>query len=276
MAYRSVSPPFVFDVAALTRVGRYRDHNEDAFSLAAAASGSVVGPPLSQATRRAGAIVCGVYDGCGGSRAGAFPSQVVARVVHEALPEGWWCTAPAALGSLLASAVQTAAQYLFHHRVGMGTTATLVAAVHHQLHLAHVGDSRVYLLRDDTLTQLSRDHTLVAELRERGLLKPEEQVGIVHRNVMLRVLGVSESVEVDAHTIDLLPGDRVLLCSDGLSDKLDDAQMAAVLRQHLDPSTACRALLDAAEEADGSDNLTVVVVTVALSEGGPPSTREGG
>jgi PPM family protein phosphatase len=223
------------------------------------------GPPSLHAMLAAGAVVCGVYDGCGGSKAGELPSQVVARIVDETLPLAWSSMSSTDLGSQLVLAVRTAGQRLFNQHVGMGTTATLVAALDNHLHLAHVADSRAYLFRDSSLMQLSRDHTLVAALLENGQLKPEDVASFPHRRVILRALGTLEHVAVDAHSLDVQPGDKVLLCSDGVSSMIDDAQLAAILCTTINPEMGCSALIEAAEQAGGHDNETVVPLAVEAS-----------
>jgi PPM family protein phosphatase len=262
MATRSSHHPLTFRVAARTNIGRCRDHNEDAFSIAVPGAKTTHGPPSSHATLTGGAVVCGVFDGCGSSTVGNVPSQVVARAVEEMMHSAWSSMSCEDLGSQLGLAVQSAGQRLFMQPVGMGTTATLVAVVDNHIHLAHIGDSRAYLFRNGGLMQLSRDHTLVADLLETGRLKPEDVVTFSHKNVIVRALGMKEHVAVDTSTLEVQPGDKILLCSDGVSTAVDDTQLTAILRAATTLEAGCSALIDAAELAGGHDNETVVLLAV--------------
>lgn len=264
MPYRSSNRPLAFHVAARTNVGLCRDRNEDVFSIATPEAKTTYGPPSAQASVTAEAVVCGVFDGCGSS-AGKVPSEVAARVVDEMMEAAWSSMSLADPGSRLGLAVRSAGECLFMQPVGMGTTATLVAAVDKHLHLAHVGDSRAYLLRGGRLIQLSRDHTLVADALEMGRLKPEDVAISPHKSVVVRALGMREHVAVDTQTLGVQPGDKILLCSDGLSDVVEDNQIGAILCTAGAPEAACDALVEAANLGGGRDNVTVVLLTVGAS-----------
>ena len=150
---------------------------------------------------------------------------------------------------------------------GMGTTLTAgTMAAGGTLLIGHVGDSRAYLLRDGELRQVTSDHSLVAELVEAGELTEEQAELDPHRSMITRALGVEPGVDVDLIPLELLPGDRVLLCSDGLTTMVREDQILAVLRREVDPTRAANALVDAANADGGADNITTVVVDVV--EGG--------
>jgi protein phosphatase len=136
-----------------------------------------------------------------------------------------------------------------------------------ELGWVNVGDSRVYLLRDGELTQLSEDHSLVEEMVRDGQLSPDEAATHPRRHIVTRALGIDPSVRVDAETVVPYHGDRLLLCSDGLYEEVDDARIAATLRRLADPTDAARELVRLAVEAGGRDNVTVVVVDV-VDDGG--------
>ncbi len=147
---------------------------------------------------------------------------------------------------------------------GMGTTLTLgVFDPDGDLELAHVGDSRSYLMRGGDLEQISTDHSYVAEMIAAGKLTPREAAVHPYRSVVTRAIGLDPTVEVDSYGVLLKAGDRILLCSDGLTDMLDDARIAAILHESTDPADAADSLVAAANEAGGIDNITVVVVDVA-------------
>jgi serine/threonine protein phosphatase PrpC len=144
---------------------------------------------------------------------------------------------------------------------GMGTTVTMAYHLEAQLCIVHVGDSRAYLYRDDELHQLTRDHTLTEELVRSGVLQPEEAARHRFRHVITNVVGGPDAgVKVEAHAMEVHAGDRLLICSDGLTEMLKDDAIAALLRAEPDPEAACTGLLAQANEAGGRDNITLVVV----------------
>jgi len=153
--------------------------------------------------------------------------------------------------------------------LGMGTTLTAAALVAgDRLQLAHVGDSRAYLLRDGRLAQLTADHTLVGELVRRGRMTAEQAAMHPERSVLTRAVGLDRDLEVDAPPpVDLAPGDQVLLCSDGLTEAVPEPRIAALLAEHADGDAACRALVAAANQAGGPDNITVVLLRAVRSDG---------
>jgi protein phosphatase len=141
----------------------------------------------------------------------------------------------------------------------MGTTCTVVV-VDAAIHVAHVGDSRAYRYRDGLLVQLTDDHSLVASMVRQGIIAPADAMTDGRRNIITRALGAEEQVGVDVATADLAAGDRLLLCSDGLHGQVDDAVIAAVLRDELDPGLAADRLVGLANAAGGDDNVTVIVI----------------
>jgi protein phosphatase len=143
----------------------------------------------------------------------------------------------------------------------MGTTVTAAAVAGDLLQLAHVGDSRAYLLRDGTLDQRTTDHTVVGELVRRGRLTPAQAAIHPERSILTRAVGLDPRIPVDApDPIDLQPGDQVLLCSDGLTEAVRDPQITEILSTNPDGNAACTALIDAANNAGGPDNITVVLL----------------
>lgn len=150
---------------------------------------------------------------------------------------------------------------------GMGTTATLAYYFGRHLFVAHVGDSRCYLLRNGQLRQLTDDHTLINELRKKGLIRPEDTLQRKYRHMITNVLGGNEvGARVDAQTVEIQPGDVVLLCTDGLTDKVPDTVIHQILTEEPDPQAACARLMKAANERVTEDNLTVVVARFETPE----------
>ncbi len=144
---------------------------------------------------------------------------------------------------------------------GMGTTMTLLVIDGDVATLAHVGDSRAYLLRQDELSQLTEDHTVAAEYVAMGQLSPEEAGSHPQRHMLTKTLGLTRFVNVDEYKIDLSRGDRILLCSDGLTEMVDDMTIARTLSSG-SPDEVVWKLVELANEAGGVDNITVVVVEV--------------
>jgi protein phosphatase len=154
---------------------------------------------------------------------------------------------------------------------GMGTTLTAARVDGASALIAHVGDSRAYLLRDGELRQLTADHTLVARMVRSGEITEAEAEVHPHKNVLTRAIGTDEEVEVDEETIELLDGDRLLLCSDGLTGMVTEDQIQAILDNSEQPQQAADRLVKAANRAGGIDNISVVVLA-AIGEGDDASS----
>jgi PPM family protein phosphatase len=237
-------------VGACTDVGRVREGNEDAY---------VVREPLFA-----------VADGMGGHQGGEVASNLALERLERATDGD----------SDLADVVREANRAVFEQAAqdpglaGMGTTLTAVRVQDERLHLAHVGDSRMYLLRDGRLERITRDHTVVEQLVDQGRMSAEDAKIHPQRSILTRALGVDEDIQVDEADVDVRPGDRVLLCSDGLTGMVDEDRILSILTDTPDPQAACAALIEAANEAGGQDNITAVVLDV-LDEAQPIATESG-
>ncbi len=230
-----------------TDVGRQRRSNED--------SSYASGP------------VFVVADGMGGAQAGEVASQMAVEAFAAGLPE------QGSPEERLSIVVQKANQEI-HARsrsdaasAGMGTTVTAAYLDEDAVVLAHVGDSRGYLLRDGELSRLTEDHSLVEELLRGGKLTEEEALEHPQRSVITRALGIEPIVEIDTWTYPLRPGDVVLLCSDGLTSMLSEQQVQQVLVESADLAQAGDRLIAEANAAGGRDNITVVLFRVELASG---------
>lgn len=247
-------------VHARTDIGRVREHNEDGF---------FADPEL-------GLYV--VADGMGGHAAGEVASDLALRAVADAVSEAGdvltaFLTRGGAAGAeavreVLSDAVLRANDAVFSaaqrdpERRGMGTTLTALLMLGRRAFIAHVGDSRLYLLRNGELRQLTEDHTVLGELRRRGRVRPEVLAAMSSRNAVTRAVGVFENVDVDSAQFLAAPGDRFVLCTDGLHRYLrGDVDFAALLHDPAEEACTQR-LLDFALERGGADNVTVVVVTL--------------
>jgi protein phosphatase len=225
--------------AAATHAGRKRRHNEDAY---------VERPPLFA-----------IADGMGGARAGEVASRLAAAALED---DGAVSREPE---ERVVELIQEANRRVFARAnedasaSGMGTTMTVAIAGDEAVTIGHVGDSRAYRLRGGDLEQLTDDHSLVAELVRSGRLTPEEADVHPQRSVITRAVGTDPDVDVDAFTVAAEPGDVYLLCSDGLTDMLDDAGIRTVFDDHRnDLKAAAKGLVNAANSVGGDDNITVV------------------
>jgi serine/threonine protein phosphatase PrpC len=237
--------------AAVTDIGHVRERNEDRYLV----SGPVV------------AVADGMGGHLGGEVAASLATHVLARLSERG--EG-----------SLADRVREANRVVFERSIqdrtvaGMGTTLTAAELVDGRARLAHVGDSRAYLFRDGELTRLTEDHTLVQQMVRAGELTSAQAEVHPHRNILTRVVGVDPGVEVDELEIELRPGDRLLLCTDGLTNMLPDARIAQVLGEEDEPRAAAERLVAEANQAGGIDNITVVLVDLVEEghdEADPPA-----
>jgi len=249
-----------------TDVGQIREHNEDNFLVAdltrrtRSLMESDREPPIGER-----GMLLGVCDGMGGAAAGEVASQLAVDIIYEKLVQGDPPTNHDDLARRLVQAVEEAGVRIFNEaradrtRRGMGTTATIAALMDARLFVAQVGDSRAYVLRGDRFTQVSRDQSLVNQLIEAGQLTEEEAETFEHNNIILQALGTAETVQVDLTYVDLCRGDRLLVCSDGLSGMVRGDEMREVLLSTRDSLEACKELTERANRAGGHDNITVIV-----------------
>jgi serine/threonine protein phosphatase PrpC len=213
-----------------------------------------------------------VADGMGGAAAGRLASALACTFVLAALQEGW-LDEPVATGDRfghwLRVAVEQANRLILQHAqrhpecTGMGTTATVAGVLGTRLYLAQVGDSRAYLLRNGEVSQLTRDQSLVQQLVDAGAMTEEEAERSSHGNVILQALGVEPAVTVASSEHDLLPGDHLLLCSDGLYRMVRPAELAEAAHATPDGASACERLVTLANERGAPDNVTVLLARLA-------------
>jgi len=232
--------------AALSHVGKIRSNNQD--------------------SGYAGTQLFVVADGMGGHAGGDVASAIAIRRIREtdrvyASPGD----AEFALQSSLIAANQLLAETVFEHQelTGMGTTVSALLRVGDSMAVAHIGDSRVYLFRDDELSQITADHTFVQRLVDSGRISPEEAAVHPRRSVLMRVLGdVDAAPEIDTATLGTQPGDRWLICSDGLSSYLAEERIKKALAAELDAEQVAKRLVKETLDHGAPDNVTIVVVDV--------------
>ena len=256
--YEELTPtPVPAGLAALTDVGLCRLLNEDNWGWT----------ELDE-----GAHLYVVADGMGGHEAGEVASSLATETLCKSARRRF-DEAPAiaeeALENLLDEAFQEANNTVKQTAEDAGTdmgTTLVTALVRGRLALiANVGDSRAYLLRDGVLYQVSRDHSLVARMVDQGRITPEEARNHPHSNILLRTVGTERNVEIDIFRVDLEPGDRIMLCSDGLWGEVPDEEIEQIMNHYADARICARELLRAAHRGGGRDNITVV--TVGVEEG---------
>lgn len=253
-------------LAGATDVGRIRDHNEDNFVLAdltrEVRGGEEVGATVSVGDR---GMLLAVCDGMGGALAGEIASQMAVDVIHTIMQESSAPDDADEFAQTLVTAVQEAGARIFlaaktnRNQHGMGTTSTVAGVYGSTLFVGQVGDSRAYLCRGGRLRQITKDQSLVSKLIEAGRLTEEQAESYEHAHIILQALGTADAVSVDLSFIDLRQGDALLLCSDGLSGLATHEQLQEALVEVDDPEECCKRLIDAANDAGGHDNITVVV-----------------
>jgi protein phosphatase len=270
-------PRLAVKAFGLTDTGRVRPSNEDQFLIAELTKTmriwhtSLLEPKARFGDEHAHLFL--VADGMGGHRAGEQASALaVAAIEQFTLNTFKWFfrsdgpDAQRVLAQLQAALRQADARILEESAEhpewsGMGTTLTMAYYLDAQLCVVHVGDSRAYMFADGELQQITHDHTLMAELVRQGTLQPEEVKHHRLRNVITNVVGGNEAgVHVEAHALEVHAGDRLLLCSDGLTEMLSNEAITAMLRAEADPEAVCTKLVAQANEAGGRDNITVLNV----------------
>ncbi len=224
-----------------TDVGLVREHNEDSL---------LVAPPLF--------VVC---DGMGGHEAGEVASEMAIRTMEnqaDSIKDAQGMIAAVEAANL--NVIKAPRQGI--GREGMGTTMTAAKVTGERVMIAQVGDSRAYLLHNGRIQQLTRDHSLMADLIESGQITEAEARFHPNRSVITRAIGSDPYMKPDIYELNLASGDRLLLCSDGLNAMLDDYQIEDILRDVPDPQTCADMLVGAARNAGGYDNITTIVIDI--------------
>lgn len=236
-------------VGASSDVGMIRAGNEDNF--------------FAEADERRGVFV--VADGMGGHAAGEVASEMAVQIISRHLL-ALTCVNDAGAADLVRKAMQDANRAIFERMLaetdkqGMGTTASVMVLCDHGYLIGQIGDSRVYLLRDGALTQITKDHSYVQEQVDAGLLTPEQARYHPYSNVITRCVGASEEVEADVYTGEAKVGDVFLLASDGLTGMVDDRRLQQLLLARTGPGRIVDSLIAEANGRGGLDNITAIVI----------------
>jgi protein phosphatase len=245
-----------------THVGMRRAANEDSFLIADLTSGeNECGSDLLAHPLGENGYLMVVSDGMGGAAAGEVASELAVRTLLEELCKP---NKNASLSDYLQYASETANEQIWNYAqenpelLGMGATLTAVLVKDRTAHIAQVGDSRAYLIRNKNIEQLTRDQSLVQALLDSNMIQPD-QAHLIPQNVILQALGTQPSVSVVMTELELCRGDALLICSDGLSNKMTPEEMVDVIKTCEDLKAAGTRLIEVANERGGEDNITVIV-----------------
>jgi PPM family protein phosphatase len=268
MSSPDASAPVIVHVFGRTDVGRTREHNEDAFVVADLTRGNAtLQPEVRTHTVGDRGTLFMVADGMGGAAAGEIASamaiDVVMRELTRALdtpePPTHEAFASATKQATAAANAQIHAFALEHPEFrGMGTTATVAGVLGSTVYLTQVGDSRAYLVRDGVGRQITKDQSLIQKLIEAGEITEEEAEQSERRNIILQALGPEPHIKVDLTHQQVRRGDVLVLCSDGLSGQVRPDEITSIVSQEQDLVTACKRMIDRANENGGPDNITVI------------------
>lgn len=267
----------------LTDVGLIREQNEDNLTLVDMSSEVRDLPGGKARTTEVGdrGLLLAVCDGMGGAAAGEVASQMAVDTIHGIMQGADAPEDRDLLAHRLIFSIEEAGTQIYgeakrdRSRGGMGTTATAAALIDEVLFLGQVGDSRCYLLRDGKLSLLTKDQSLVNQLIEAGQLTEEEGEAYEHSNIILQALGTTEDVVVDLTFVELRRGDRIMLCSDGLSGLVHKEMIREVLAEEPDLESAAKRLVELANAGGGHDNITCIVADFD-GDGLPPLDLEAG
>jgi PPM family protein phosphatase len=258
------SAPIMTMVGRLSDVGRRRELDED----------SLLTAEIMQFTQ-AGSQVIGLYavaDGMGGTCAGEVASKIIIETITREVTQKVWLPRFASpdvqldYAAILQAAIEQANTDVLNARTqaqtDMGSTVVAALLIGNHAHIANVGDSRAYLITRDQITQITKDHSLVQALVDHGTIRAEEVRTHPRRNYILRNVGAQPQLQVDLYQVTIEPSQSLLLCCDGLWEKVLDEQIRDLVNRHANPQDACRALIRAANENGGDDNITCVLVRV--------------
>ena len=203
-------------------------------------------------------IVC---DGMGGHKAGEYASRYTVERIVASVSRSRWNDPVRALRD----AIQKANEILVieasedEEKQGMGTTVVVATIIDHKLHVANVGDSRLYVINEQ-IEQITRDHSYVQEMVLRGEVAPEDARTHEKKNVITRAVGADKKIDIDFFEVELGDKDTVLLCTDGLTNMVTDDKIHQVIMTHVDTEATCKTLIEEANKNGGSDNITAVVI----------------
>ncbi len=258
----------IVHVFGRTDVGRTREHNEDTFAVADLTTfNATLQPEVRTHTCGERGSLFMVADGMGGAAAGEVASQMAMETILAEVDARWRASQSADVETFahaLRAATETANSKIHGYAAshpenrGMGTTATIAGLLGDTLFLCQVGDSRGYIVRDGNAIQITKDQSLMQKLIEAGEMTPEEAEVSERRNIILQALGPEPKIKVDLTSQQVMRGDVLILCTDGLSGQVRANEIADVVKTEPDLVNVCKRLIELANEAGGPDNITVV------------------
>lgn len=265
------------EVFGRTDVGLVREHNEDNFLVADLTEGNRSIKPEVRNHRlgRKGSLFA-VCDGMGGAAAGEVASRIAVDTIYDMMQLGDAATSEEALAQKLEKAICEAGRRILtsarlnRSQRGMGTTVTAATLIGPRLLIGQVGDSRAYILRGQRLVQVTKDQSLVQQLIDAKQMTEEEAKTFDKNNIILQALGTAEEVHVDVTTVLLKQGDRLIMCSDGLSGVVDNDAIREAVLETQNPMEACRILTEKACQGGGHDNITAIVAVFDGEDLAPP------
>ncbi len=241
-------------VGAVTDVGLIREINQDCMF-----AGSIESFPLYI-----------VADGMGGHNAGEIASSMAVDIIEKVFTVNKdKLISEESIKQTIEEAIVTANEkiYLQSKKIpdyaGMGTTITLAYIFENKIYIGHVGDSRAYFITKDEIKQITDDHSLVNELIKNGSITPEEAINHPQKNLITRAVGTSSDIQLDFYVLDYKPNDILIICSDGLTNMLNDDDIMKLIKSEDDIDIACNNLISIANENGGRDNITVIVIKFA-------------
>lgn len=246
-----------FQIGKHSDVGRVRDLNEDAF-------GTVDTFHVAEELQNERGTLIAVADGMGGHAAGEVASQEAIQVLFES----FYSQMNRDPGKALLAAIHQANDHIYQiacndcEKTSMGTTVVAAVLKDNRVHVANVGDSRAYFIRGETVRQITHDHSWVAEQVRARLMSQEEADRHMYKNVITRAVGSNFRVHIDSFRESLKSRDSILLCTDGLSNKVNAIEIASILDVIPDPETAAQEMVHLANERGGEDNITAVIARV--------------
>ena len=272
--------PLVVSVMGLSDVGLVRANNEDCFLIADLTQGvEITTPAVREYASGPGGSLFVVADGMGGAAAGEVASRMAVESIATFLRTSRYSDR---LGfcAALDDSIDQANRLIYRESRrngnlrGMGTTLTAAGVYDASVLFAQVGDSRAYLVRNHHIVQMTRDQSLVAQLVASGRLSPEGAKTHPQRNVILQALGAAERVDAVFSVAELRLGDWLILCSDGLSGKIEDQELQEIVKQCSAPKDACEKMVAVARDRGGEDNITVIAARFDGERLLPPGPRE--
>lgn len=247
-------------MASMSDMGRVREINEDSFCCA-------------ELSCNMSLLI--VADGMGGHNAGEVASKIAVKTLSQYVIENIKAGIPEdELVEVLQEGIQKANSDIYQESLknsaysGMGTTVTSAIVSQDQLVVGHVGDSRAYILKHNKLKRITRDHSLVEELIMNGTITEAQAMHHPQKNIITRALGVEDSVDIDIERLKIDTGDMVLLCTDGLTNMLEESKIEDILLKFENPDDAVQKMVEMANEAGGQDNITVLLAKAMYPEEG--------